>query len=155
MKHFGPNTPKLIETWSARQSKMQILEGPHGSNTKPQESTAYPRRDPRVGSQFQTKILQKCTKNDGRRPPDRISHEHVYSYCCYDSKMASNEGENEICCLIYHVIRLGRAGSWFVWHLGSSFGHFQCSWRFNDTHVVERFPVESCLDLASGLERAP
>ncbi|CAJ1967160.1 unnamed protein product [Cylindrotheca closterium] len=73
---------------------MHILESPLGSNVRPQEPTAFPRRDPRIGSQFQTKILQNCTKNDGRRPPDRISHEHVYSYCCYDSKMDSNEDDS-------------------------------------------------------------
>jgi len=73
---------------------MQILESPLGSNAKTQESTAYPRRDPRIGNQYQTKILQNCTKNDARRPPDRISHNHVYSYCCYDPKTDSNEDES-------------------------------------------------------------
>ena len=129
---------------------MQILESPQGSNAKPLESTAYPRRDPRVGSQYQTKILQNCTKNDGRRPPDRISHDHVYSYCSYDSQIESNEGETEICCLICHEILLRVVGSRFMLHLDSSFFHFQCSCLFTDIHVVDRFLVECCHHLASG-----
>lgn len=139
--------PSKLGFW---QGKMQILESPLGSNAKPQESTAYPRRDPRIGSQFQTKILQNCTKNDGRRPPDRVAHDHVYSYCCYDSKTDSNEGENEICYLLCHKLPLWVAGSWFVWPLDPFLGHFQSSWSSAHIHVVVRFWTANGLYLTSG-----